>query len=205
MAAGLVSGLAVGIAGGIGLLGTGVWGSVGLGALGGGSGGVVAEGLFQLATYGSIVDPGALLVAGTVGAAGGAVFAGIGYGVGRGLQAAAIRRLAAQDVAYRYVGNSEAAVIQNSRIIPNIDRLGYPKQVFTSTNLYTSTKEAEVALQIGRMNPTGPTSPPTYRVTYSRNAARYSYAGNVQGGTGIELVTDQLIPIIRIDRLRGGY
>jgi len=94
MAAGLVSGLAVGIAGGIGLLGTGFAGTVGAGVLGGGSGGVVAEGLFQLATNGGIVDTGALLVAGLAGAAGGAVFAGVGYGLGRAWASIAGSRIA---------------------------------------------------------------------------------------------------------------
>ncbi|HKZ54332.1 MAG TPA: hypothetical protein VJ123_02550 [Anaerolineales bacterium] len=38
-------------------MGTGFWGTVGLGAIGGGVSGLVAEGLGQLWAYGRIVDP----------------------------------------------------------------------------------------------------------------------------------------------------
>jgi len=82
-AAGAVSGLLTGFLGGIGILGTGFWGTVGLGAIGGGVSGLVTEGLGQLLAFGRIVDPGALLWATGGGAVGGAVFAGIGYGLGQ--------------------------------------------------------------------------------------------------------------------------
>ena len=202
--AGALAGLIPGIAAGAGLIGGGLGGALAGGLLGGAVSGVVAESLGQLWDYGRIVSPRNVVVAGIVGGLVGAAFAGLAYGAVRGAEALAVRRLAAQDVAYRYVGASEAAVIESSRTIPSVDRLGFPRQVFTTTDLYATAQEAEAGLQMGRINPIGATSPPTHRVTYYRNAVRYSYAGNVEGGTGIEMITDQPIPIIRIDRLQGG-
>ena len=46
-------------------------------------------------------------------------------------------------MAYRYMGSSEAGIVRKSGTIPNVDRLGYPRQVFTTTNLYTTTEQAE--------------------------------------------------------------
>jgi hypothetical protein len=106
------------------------------------------------------------------------------------------------DVAYRYVGESEAELIKRTGRIPNVDKWGKPKPVFTTTNYYETVEEAEAGLKIGRQHPEGPFEPPTHRVTYNRNAVRYRYAGNVEGGTGIEMITDQSIPALRVEPLR---
>jgi len=34
-----------------------------------------------------------------------------------------------------------------------------------------------------------------YRVEFDMNAVKYRYGGNVEGGTGIELITEQSIPV----------
>ena len=95
--AGAISGLVVGAAVGMGIFGVGFGAAVGDGAIGGGVSGVVAEGLVQLMTYGQIIDSASLAIAGISGAISGAVFAGVTYGAAKGIEAVALRRLAAQD------------------------------------------------------------------------------------------------------------
>jgi len=106
------------------------------------------------------------------------------------------------DFAYRYVGEVEAEIIKRTGRIPNVNAKGEPKSVFTTTDYYETVTEAEQGLKIGRQHPQGPFEPPTHRVTYYRNSVRYRYAGNVEGGIGIEMVTDQSIRALRVDRLK---
>ena len=79
--------------------------------------------------------------------------------------------------------------------IANIDINGNTKNIFVSPNMYNTVSEAEEGLQIGAKNPLGPTSSPAYKVEFNMNSVRYNYAGNVEGGSGIEMTTNQPIPV----------
>ncbi len=109
------------------------------------------------------------------------------------------------DLAYRYVGEGEANVIGETGTIPNVDINNLPKPVRTTTDYYETVQQAEEGLQAGQLNPGGATSSPAYRVTYLRNIVRYNYVGNSQTGTGIEMITQYQIPVLRIDPLLQGY
>ena len=97
--------------------------------------------------------------------------------------------------AYRYVNEAELNLIRKTGKIPNTRATGRPKDVFVSPNRYDTVVEAENALRIGRRNPLGPTDPPTYRVEFDMDSAIYRYGGNVEGGCGIELITEDPIPV----------
>lgn len=97
--------------------------------------------------------------------------------------------------AYRYVSKAELEVIKKTGKIPNIDRSGNLKNVFVSPGKYDTIAGAENGLQIGKQNPFGPTESPVYRIEFDLNSVRYTYAGNVEGGTGVELITQETIPI----------
>lgn len=103
--------------------------------------------------------------------------------------------------AYRYVGEKEAMFADDEGYIPNTTQKGDPKNVFISPNRYTVVAEAESALQIGAQNPNGTTASPAFRVTVDTSGVHFLYAGNVEGGTGIELVTRQTLPVIRVEPL----
>ncbi len=104
--------------------------------------------------------------------------------------------------AYRYVGAGEAKFAANEGYIPNTTINGIHKNVFISTNKYMNVTDAERALQIGARNPAGATASPIFRITVNIAGVNFSYAGNVEGGTGIELVTQQTVPVIRVDPLK---
>ncbi|HEX3046054.1 MAG TPA: RHS repeat-associated core domain-containing protein, partial [Bacillota bacterium] len=99
------------------------------------------------------------------------------------------------DKAYRYVSGGEAKFIMDNGYIPNTDAKGNLKNIFVSPEYYGTASEAEQGLRIGSQNPYGATESPQYRVEFNMNAIRYNYAGNVEGGTGIEMTTSQNIPI----------
>jgi hypothetical protein len=105
---------------------------------------------------------------------------------------------------YRYVSEGELNVIKKTGTIPNTDRAGNLKDVFVSPDKYNTVSGAEKGLQIGKQNPFGATDSPMYRVEFDMSTVKFKYGGNVQGGTGIELITEQVIPVdlSKIFRLR---
>lgn len=115
-----------------------------------------------------------------------------------------IYKLKGDNTAYRYVGESEMKEIRKTGQIPNTNSAGDLKDVFVSPNKYNTVSSAENGLRIGSKNPYGPTGSPKYRVEFSMDTVKYRYGGNVEGGTGIELITEQPIPIdiTRIYRMR---
>ena len=102
---------------------------------------------------------------------------------------------------YRYVSEGEANAARSMGRVPNTDVLGKPRSVFYSPDYIDSVAEAEQSLQIGAMNPGGATAPPGFRITASPQGAQWTYGGNVAGGSGIEMLTDQALKVLRIDRL----
>ncbi len=103
-------------------------------------------------------------------------------------------------VVFRYVTEGEAEIAERTGRVPNVDRLGNPKNVFYSTDRYNSAAEAERALQVGRYNP-GATASPTHVIMASSRAANWSYGGNVEGGTGVEMATENSLDVLGIWRL----
>jgi hypothetical protein len=97
---------------------------------------------------------------------------------------------AEEQVGYRYAGEGEANVAQQTGFVPNTNLRGEPKFVFLSPNRYESAGEAESALQVGQFNPMGATAPPTHVIEVDLSSVRLLYGGNVEGGTGIEVVTE---------------
>jgi RHS repeat-associated protein len=108
-----------------------------------------------------------------------------------------------KNVAYRYVGSAEARIAESTQRVPNVKLSGEPKNVFYSPQKYTSATEAEAALRIGRQNPISPTATPTHRITVDATKPNWTYGGNVEGGTGTELITRDQLPVLRIDPLGG--
>lgn len=104
-------------------------------------------------------------------------------------------------VVYRYVSEGEANAAAKVGRVPNTDVLGQPRSVFYSPDYIDSVAEAEQSLQIGAMNPGGATASPGFRITASSQGAQWTYGGNVAGGSGIEMLTDQPLKVLRIDRL----
>ncbi|WP_339061221.1 hypothetical protein [Tepidibacillus marianensis] len=96
---------------------------------------------------------------------------------------------------YRYVSEGELNVIKKTGTIPNTDRAGNLKDVFVSPVKYNTVTDAEKGLQIGKQNPFGATESPMYRVEFNTNGIKYRYGGNVEGGTGVELITEHSIPV----------
>jgi len=102
---------------------------------------------------------------------------------------------------YRYVSDGEKVAAENSGYIPNTDIAGNAKSVFYSTDQYSSASEAKRALQIGSENPAGPTASPTWRLTASSQGANWSYGGNVDGGGGVELLTENPLRLLGAEPL----
>ena len=111
---------------------------------------------------------------------------------------------AGDDVAYRYVSGVEAQIAEKSGRVPNVDPSGNPRSVFYSPDRYDSAAEAERALRMGRHNPAGPTASPTHRITVGSRRANWGYGGNVEGGSGIELLTDEALSVLRVEALEIG-
>jgi hypothetical protein len=103
--------------------------------------------------------------------------------------------------AFRYVSEAEARVVQQSGFVPNVTQAGKAKNVFYSPEQFTSASAAEDALRIGGKNPLGPTATPTHRITVDASGANWNYGGSVQGGPGVELITTEQLPVLRIDPL----
>lgn len=60
---------------------------------------------------------------------------------------------------------------------------------------YDTVAGAEKSFQIGTQNPNGATSSPMYRVEFDMTGIKCRYGGNVEGGTGVELITEQPISV----------
>jgi hypothetical protein len=116
----------------------------------------------------------------------------------------AAENIAAPNTIVRYVGPIESQIAQDTGFIPNVDRFGNPKTVFvTPEDVLTSPEQVESAYQIGAQNPLGPTSPPTHIIIGNPDGVIFDYGGNVEGVTGIELTTQQQIPVISIRPIGG--
>jgi len=87
----------------------------------------------------------------------------------------------------RYVGEGEANVISETGRVPNTDAAGKSKTVFyTHDKPLNSASEAQEAYNLS--------SKPTHRVTVDTRSAKPGAAGNVEGGTGTEMMTDRSLP-----------
>ena len=104
-------------------------------------------------------------------------------------------------ILYRYVSDGEAKAAEALGRVPNTDLLGQPRSVFYSPDYLTSTSKAEQSLQIGELNPGGATELPTFRITASPEGAQWTYGGNVEGGSGVEMLTQQALKVLEIERL----
>ena len=94
----------------------------------------------------------------------------------------------------RYVGPDEARVIKETGRVPNTTRAGEPKSVF-----YTPEDAVDSAAH-AQANYNLPTKP-SHAVTVDTSSAVPDYAGNVQGGAGIEATTTTKMPAVQIKRL----
>jgi hypothetical protein len=92
---------------------------------------------------------------------------------------------------FRYVSVGEYAVVfaATPNRVPNVDRFGRPKVVYFSHDLYATVTDAEAALMIGTLNPTGATAPPAYRLDIDLTGMAYTHHGIAAGGTGSEYTT----------------
>ena len=94
----------------------------------------------------------------------------------------------------RYVGAGEAAVIEQTGMVPNTNAAGALKQVFyTPESPLTSASAAQEAYQLP--------STPTHAGELDTSAVHNTYGGNVENGTGIELITEDPIPATKITKL----
>jgi hypothetical protein len=104
----------------------------------------------------------------------------------------------------RYVSSTEAQIAEDTGYIPNVDRFGNPKTVFvTPEEPVLSATDAESAYQIGAQNPLGPGATPTHVIIGNAEGITFDYGGNVEGGTGIELSTQQRIPVLNVQPIGG--
>jgi RHS repeat-associated protein len=108
---------------------------------------------------------------------------------------------ASENKAYRYMSEGEAKVAEKNGKVPNTDAKGNPKDVHYSPDKYDSVSGSESSLQIGKENPHGATASPTHRAEVDASDANWKSAGNVDGGDGVEMVTDRELPVIKIDEL----
>jgi hypothetical protein len=104
--------------------------------------------------------------------------------------------------AFRYVSEAEATISRQSGFVPNVTQAGTPKYVFYSPERFTSASAAEDALRIGSKNPFGPTATPTHRITVDASKANWTYGGSVEGAPGIEFITTERLPVLRVDPLK---
>jgi RHS repeat-associated protein len=105
---------------------------------------------------------------------------------------AATNAASESSVAYRYVGSTEAQIAEGTGYVPNVTAQGVPKNVFFTPTQYSSASAAQEALVI---------SNPTHVITVDTTAASWLYAGNVEGGAGIEMVTNQILRVISTNPL----
>lgn len=94
----------------------------------------------------------------------------------------------------RYVGSGEAQVINDTGMVPNTNAAGAPKTIYyTPEAPLNSASAAQQAYQL-------PVTP-DFAVELNPSGITNTYGGTVEGGSGIELTTNQPIPAIRITPL----
>jgi hypothetical protein len=123
-----------------------------------------------------------------VAVAGGAAAAGAGGGAAS--EAIAPEASPAVSTGTRYVGPGEAQVIMDTGMVPDTDAAGAPKPVFYTPEdpmVDASAAEIQNAYQLPNT--------PTHIVTLDTTGISNSYGGNVEGGTGIEMITNQYPPL----------
>jgi RHS repeat-associated protein len=99
-----------------------------------------------------------------------------------------------QPTGYRYVGPDEAAKIAEIGKVPNVSRSGISKNVFyTPEEPLFSAFQAKDFYNLKEL--------PTHRIGLNTAKTTNIYGGNVDGGTGIELVTGEEIPVVDIQEL----
>lgn len=108
---------------------------------------------------------------------------------------------------YRYVDQAEYEVITNNGMkIPNTNKFGSPKDVYTSPNKYNTVSEAVSALKIGEENPYGKYPNPKYRLEFRyENVAGIKSIGNVAGGKGIEVISSNEIKVDNVTELKSSF
>jgi RHS repeat-associated protein len=95
---------------------------------------------------------------------------------------------------YRYVGSREAAKIAETGYVPNVSKSGVAKNVFYTTETpLNSASQAQAAYNLDAL--------PTHRIGLNTAKTTNIYGGNVDGGSGIELVTQEEIPAVDIQKL----
>lgn len=103
----------------------------------------------------------------------------------------------------RYVGPHEAKAAETKKCIPNVNKDGDPKFVYvTRDRPITTGKWAEKKYRIGKLNPVGPTDTPTHALLGNAAGVEFTSGGNVEGGSGTELITMEPIPLISITPLK---
>ena len=104
--------------------------------------------------------------------------------------------------AYRYGGPGEARLIEKTGVVPNITRLGKPKNVSLTPQEFHSASQAEEALGIGRFDPRGSGVTPTHGIEVDLRGAPLSYGGTGATGIGgIEVQTPTAARALRIFEL----
>ena len=94
----------------------------------------------------------------------------------------------------RYVGAGEAAVIEQTGMVPNTNAAGAAKQVFyTPEPPMSSASAAQDAYQLP--------STPTHAVELDTSNVHNTYGGNVENGNGVELITHDKIPAKNVTKL----
>ncbi|MFH1318478.1 MAG: RHS repeat-associated core domain-containing protein, partial [Candidatus Omnitrophota bacterium] len=95
---------------------------------------------------------------------------------------------------YRYVGSGEALEADTTGYAPNTTIRGKPKPVF-----YTPDKGLTSASQAQRTYNLPNT--PTHRLNLNTSRTTNIYGGNVECGTGIEIITNEKIPVTSVTKL----
>jgi RHS repeat-associated protein len=95
---------------------------------------------------------------------------------------------------YRYVGPEEAAKAAKTGYAPNVDRYSKPKSVFyTPEEPLASASQAQNVYNLKDL--------PTHRMGLDTSKTTNIYGGNVAGGTGVEMITSEKIPVVDIQEL----
>jgi hypothetical protein len=104
------------------------------------------------------------------------------------LEASAASTALAVTSGTRYVGAGEAALIEEAGMIPNTNAAGALKYLFyTPEEPMSSASGAQAAYNLG--------TTPSSVVTFDAPGLTNIYGGNVEGGTGIELIAQPTQPI----------
>ena len=95
---------------------------------------------------------------------------------------------------YRYVGPGEAAEALKTGYAPNYDQYGKPKTVYyTPDPPLTSASQAQQTYNLPNT--------PTHRLNLDTSRVTNTYGGNGQGINGIEMMTNNKIPVKSIQEL----